>query len=165
MTLSQPVESVSLAGSSAPARKLEATRILESFDRLFELLEGVSLADPEGRTVALRALVRFFRASAAGLYVALQPGHPMELQAEYRFSDQVPQSLGAPMITSSGRDARTIVELRIVGAGSGVWSRAAEAAAPASGAGCAAALELAGGPADAGAGRGRGLIASPVMDA
>jgi PAS domain S-box-containing protein len=127
MTLSQPVESVSLAGSPAPTRKLEATRILESFDRLFELLEGVALSDPEGRSLALRALVRFFRANAAGLYVALQPGRPMELQAEFKFSDKAPQSLGAPMITSTGRDVRTIVELRIVGAGSGVWAEAAEA--------------------------------------
>jgi PAS domain S-box-containing protein len=125
MTLSQPVESVHIASSSAPSRKVEATRILASFDRLFELLEGMTSSDPDAKTGAMRALACFFRASAAGLYVALQPGQSMELQAAYELSDKAPQSLGASMLTGSSRDARTIVELRIIGTSNGVWTEAA----------------------------------------
>jgi PAS domain S-box-containing protein len=125
MTLSQPAESAPLSGSPAPSRKVEATRILESLDRLFELLEGLAFSAPEERIGAMRALARFFRASAAGLYVALQPGQAMELQAAFKFSDRAPRSLGASMLTGTGRDARTIVEFRIVGASNGVWAETA----------------------------------------
>jgi PAS domain S-box-containing protein len=125
MTLAQSVESVQLASSSTPSRKVEATRLLASFDRLFELLDGVASSDDQARTDAMRALACFFRAGAAGLYVALQPGQSMELQASFELSDQAPQSLGASILTGTGRDAQTIVELRIVGTGNGVWSEAA----------------------------------------
>jgi PAS domain S-box-containing protein len=125
MTLSQPVESGPIAGSPTPARKVEATRILESLDRLFELLESAMFSQPEQRTSAMRALARFFRASAAGVYVALQPGQSMELQAAFGFSENAPRSLGASMLTSAGRDPSTIVEFRIVGASNGVWAEAA----------------------------------------
>jgi PAS domain S-box-containing protein len=122
MTLSHSAESTPLSGSQAPARKVEATRILESLDRLFQMLEGLTYSEPKERTDAMRALARFFRAKAVGLYVALRPGQPMELEAAFKFSGKAPQSLGASMLTGTGRDARNIIEFRIVGAANGVWA-------------------------------------------
>ncbi len=116
--------------SSRPAdlgtSQTEGNPALESLDRLLEVLGSLVSPDAVSRAKAMQMLAHFFRADAAGLFMALQPGRPMQLLDSCGFPASAPLHLGSGGTIADGRaDSRSVVQMRMVDTGSGVWSVAA----------------------------------------
>ena len=98
----------------------------ETLARLLEDLGQLVVEKPAGESDAMRSLAGFFQADAAGLYLAAKPGRALDLVDRYQLPVGAPHQLGTGLLAQNYGRSPSIIQSRILDAGTGVWAEVAE---------------------------------------
>ncbi|MBN1318353.1 MAG: hypothetical protein JXA42_22935, partial [Anaerolineales bacterium] len=93
---------------------------------LMDVFDQLTLSDQTRWVDVIQAVVHFFQAEAAGLYVSESPGKPLKLITEHQFPSSAPSQLGNNVMANNSTPIRPLVQVQIVDSRYSSWHKAAE---------------------------------------